>query len=107
MSCTVRIRPTLYIYSGPTRVAGPGLVQALQAIRETGSLRAAATRLGMSYRRLWERIRRAERLLGVRLVERSRSGSRLTREAEKLVQAYNEALEKLQATGLLGGVEAC
>lgn len=107
MTCGARVRAVLYIYQGPTRVAGPGLFEALQAIRETGSLRAAAERLGMSYRRLWERIRRAERLLGARLVERGRRGSRLTREAEKLLQAYAEALERLQGLGLLEGVDAC
>ena len=107
MACEAKVKAIPYIYLGPTRVAGPGLAKALKAIQETGSLRAAAERLGMSYRRLWERIRRAEKLLGVRLVERGRKGSRLTPEAEKLLQAYREAVERLRAAGLLEGLEAC
>ena len=106
-ACGAKVRAIPYIYLGPTRVAGPGLVKALRAVRESGSLRAAAERLGMSYRRLWERIQRAEKLLGVRLVERGRRGSRLTPEAEKLLQAYTEALERLRAAGLLEGLDAC
>ena len=76
-------------------MAGRGLVEALKAIREEGSIRAAARRLGINAKRLWLRITRAERLLGIKLVEATGSGSRLTREAEKLIEAYERLAESL------------
>ncbi|TAL55637.1 LysR family transcriptional regulator [Pandoraea sp.] len=41
------------IRCGEARVLGPGKVQLLQAIEQTGSISAAARQLGMSYRRAW------------------------------------------------------
>ena len=37
----------------PDLAIGPGKVALLEAIRDTGSITAAARRLGMSYRRAW------------------------------------------------------
>ena len=89
------IRVTLYIQCGGVRVAGRGLIEALEAIEKEGSIRAAARKLGMNHRRLLERIHRAERLLGFKLVETSATGSRLTSEARELVKAYREAASRL------------
>ncbi len=89
------IRVALYIQCGGVRVAGRGLIEALEAIEKEGSIRAAARRLGMNHRRLLERIHRAERLLGFKLVETSATGSRLTREARELVKAFREASSRL------------
>lgn len=41
------------IRCGQTRVLGPGKVQLLRAIEQTGSISAAARQLEMSYRRAW------------------------------------------------------
>jgi len=95
----------LYISCGEARIGSHGLIEVLKAIEETGSLRAAATRLGINYRRLWARIRRAERLLGKQLVAGDKRGSRLTDEAKKIITAYEEALGRLREAGLLQGVE--
>jgi molybdate transport system regulatory protein len=43
----------LRIYLTPTQWIGPGKVQLLEAIRETGSISAAARTMDMSYRRAW------------------------------------------------------
>ena len=43
----------LRILFGPEIAIGPGKVALLQAIRETGSISAAARSMGMSYRRAW------------------------------------------------------
>ena len=100
-SCSISIRATLYIYKGSTRVAGPGLIEALRAVAETGSIRAAARKLGINYRRLWARIQAAERLLGVKLLVKKQKGSYLTREAEEILKIYTEMQEKAQSLGLL------
>ncbi len=56
-------------------VFGSGKWQLLDAIQRTGSLRAAAESLGISYRKAWGDLRKAERALGVQLLERHRGGS--------------------------------
>jgi molybdate transport system regulatory protein len=47
----------------------------LEAVAETGSISAAAERVGLSYRRAWGKIREMEEGLGVRLVETRVGGS--------------------------------
>ena len=56
-------------------VFGRGKWQLLDAIHSQGSLRAAAETLGISYRKAWGDLRKAERALGVLLLERRRGGS--------------------------------
>jgi molybdate transport system regulatory protein len=43
----------LRVYFSPQAWIGPGKVQLLEAIRDQGSISAAARSLGMSYRRAW------------------------------------------------------
>lgn len=49
-------------------------VQLLEAIEETGSISAAATRMKIPYHLAWDRLDEMEEALGVRLVERQRGG---------------------------------
>jgi molybdate transport system regulatory protein len=68
-------------------------VQLLRHIGESGSLAAAAQRMGLSYRRAWGKIREIEQNLGVALVESEAGGaggggSRLTPQGERLLALY-------------------
>lgn len=77
------------------------LANLLRFIRDTGSLLAAATMLGIPYSRAWEALTRAERVLGERLVTSFRGGSRrggtqLTEAALELLRVYEEAEAKLR-----------
>ena len=70
------------------------LVRLLSGIRENGSLRSAADSLGLSYRKAWGDIRKAERFIGFALVEKIRGGkdgglSRLTEDGTELVEAFS------------------
>lgn len=75
-------------------VLGDYRVKLLALIDETGSLRDAAARLGLSYRRAWGKIREIEANLGVKLVVSAIGGpggggsSHLTDEARRLVAQY-------------------
>jgi len=74
-------------------VYGDGKHRALERIEETGSLRAAAKAMGISYRYLWGRLRRMEERLGFRLVARRQGGPggggmEITREGRALMAAY-------------------
>ena len=72
---------------------GDGGVSLLRAIDENGSIRAAATRVGWSYRHTLAYLDNAEATLGRQLVERARGGNerggtQLTREAREFVRRY-------------------
>ncbi len=69
-------------------------VRLLEAVGELGAITAAAERLGVPYRRAWERIHEMETRLGVQLVETEvggahGGGARLTPEAERLISKFN------------------
>lgn len=81
---------------------GPGKADLLTRIRETGSVTAAASALGMSYRRAWNLVAEANKAFRTPLVELSRGGeggggARLTKEGEAVLASYR-ALESLVLT---------
>jgi len=49
-------------------------VRLLKAVEETGSISAAASQMGISYRRAWEKIHECEERLGQKLVETQTGG---------------------------------
>jgi molybdate transport system regulatory protein len=68
-------------------------VNLLQAVDETGSISAAASKMGISYRRAWEKIHECEARLGVKLVETQTGGeggggSALTPTATEYIQRF-------------------
>ena len=84
-----------------------GLARLLRALEAAPRVSAAAVALGVSYRNAWGKLERAERLLGVVLVERvkghgtrlteagtvlARAGARFEREAARRMAAPAEAL---------------
>ena len=69
-------------------------VQLLEAIEATGSISAAAERLGVQYRLAWERLEEMEDGLGLRLVERHVGGAHgggasLTPTGRELIERFN------------------
>ena len=90
----VRVCISLFIVSDGVKVGGRGLVEALEAIEKEGSIRGAARRLGINYRRLWLRVTNAEKLLGIKLVETSASGSKLTEAGKRIVETFRLLEEK-------------
>jgi len=75
----------------------------LNAVKETGSLSAAALAMNMSYRKAWGIIRDVEKNLGFSLVEKQRGGAdgghtKLTVEGEELIKAYNELIEQFNTS---------
>jgi molybdate transport system regulatory protein len=45
------IRPRIYL--GPELIVGPGKIELLKAVQETGSISAAARQMNMNYKRAW------------------------------------------------------
>lgn len=71
------IRPgfKLWLDRNSESVFGHGKWQLLNAIHRQGSLRAAAASLGISYRKAWGDLRKAEQALGFAFLDRHRGGS--------------------------------
>ncbi|PKP10460.1 MAG: hypothetical protein CVU09_07380 [Bacteroidetes bacterium HGW-Bacteroidetes-4] len=67
----------------------------LKQIQESGSLKAAADKLGVSYRKAWGNVEEVEQALGFKLLNRSRGGALggatcLTEDGAQLISAYDK-----------------
>ncbi len=82
-------------------VFGDGKWRLLSAIEREGSLRAASELLGISYRKAWGDLKKAEESLGIAFIEKRRGGSGggdtvLTEEGRKWVAAYTRFRTELE-----------
>jgi len=76
--------------------------QLLKNIDQFHSLSKASTDLGISYRKAWGDLRKAEQLLGFPLVEKHRGGARggetlLTADGQRFVASYNDFHKEFSA----------
>lgn len=88
-----RLRLRLYFDDGA--FIGPGKAELLALIGETGSISAAAARMGMSYKRAWSLVEVLNAMFAVPLVLSSRGGARgggaaLTETGRQVLAAYTE-----------------
>ncbi len=74
-SYRVRVRGKVWLEVRGRFVVGDGGVRLLRAIDATGSVRAAAARVGWSYRHTLSYVANAETALGRTLVARTRGGN--------------------------------
>ncbi len=94
------LRPRIRIVGNDgTIVLGPGKADLLEAIARTGSIRAAAGELGMSYMRAWTLVRTMNEAFRAPLVEKVRGGSeqggaQLTESGRKVLSLYRKMEEK-------------
>jgi molybdate transport system regulatory protein len=77
---------------------GKGRVELLKAVKETGSISAAAKSMNMSYKKAWESIDAMNALADQPLVERTiggkgGGGTVVTEEGEKAIQLYEELIQ--------------
>lgn len=91
------LKPAFKCWLGTSRgtVLGYGIARLLRFIGRTGSISSGSRLMGISYRRAWTLLDRAEANMGARLVFRTRGGSRnggttLTLLAERLLNDYDE-----------------
>src|SRR3954462_5538390 len=88
-----RIQLHLRVIKGNRPAVGPGKIALLEAIRDTGSISAAARKLGMSYRRAWMLVDDLNRRLSKPVVEaapggKAGGGARLSPTGRKLIALY-------------------
>jgi molybdate transport system regulatory protein len=89
----------LRVVKGRTRAIGPGKIALLEAIRDTGSISAAARKLRMSYRRAWMLVDDLNRRLAKPVVQaapggKAGGGATLSPTGHKLVGLYREIERK-------------
>ncbi len=92
----------LRITRGEDIAVGPGKIDLLEAIAATGSITAAARRLGMSYRRAWLLVDTMNRCFKNPVVDaetggKRGGGTRLTAVGAEALQRYRR-IEKLAAS---------
>lgn len=75
----------------------------LVAVTQHGSLRKASERLHISQPALSEAVGKLERELGVTLLDRRRSGSKISRQGRELLQNMVEVLESVKRLRVMAG----
>ena len=87
---------------GETKCFGPGPMQLLKGVEESGSLHQSAAAMGMSYSKAWKLLQSLEQEWGTPLLERHTGGKRgggsaLTREGKLLLSEYEAMLQEVSA----------
>jgi molybdate transport system regulatory protein len=100
----------LRLTKGTHIAVGPGRIELLEAVRDAGSITAAARDLGMSYRRAWMLLDDLNRCLRAPVVESVHGGaqgggSRLTATGLELVRLYRR-IEQTAARACGEDIEA-
>ena len=97
-----RIRPRIRVTrDDDTIILGPGMADLLEAVARTGSIRAAAEELEMSYMRAWTLIRTMNAAFRSPLVEKVRGGAeqggaRLTERGARVLGLYRQMEAKAE-----------
>ena len=97
----VHVNVEVYLLLHGNIVMDSKLASVLSLVDRVGSLLMACRRFGLAYSRIWERIARAEKLLGSKLLEAKRGGrggggARLTDFCRNLLRKYYAALETVR-----------
>lgn len=96
------VHANLWLETNDKVVLSRWRVQLLEAIDETGSIRAAATRMKITYHLAWHRLDEMETAMGTRLVERQRGGpkggsAQLTAAGHDYVARFNRFAAEMDA----------
>ncbi len=103
MGSAGKSRPRVRILIGSATALGPGKVDLLEAIAESGSISAAARAMGMSYRRAWLLVDTMNRCFKENLVTtatggRGGGGARITDVGAEVLRRYREMEAKAEAS---------
>ena len=96
------VLPRLRVMCGRDAALGPGRVQLLELIGETGSLRSAAARMGMAYMTAWKHVRSLNGRFRSPVVVCKRGGKAgggavLTKTGQRVVALYRRMEERSHA----------
>ncbi len=96
-----RVNGSIWVEGNGTRFFGPGPVELLQLIEETGSINQAARKIGMSYKKAWEIVSRLNETMGSAMVVTATGGekgggSTISAEAKQMIAWYQSLREKFR-----------
>ncbi len=96
-----KVNGSLWLEGNGTRFFGPGPVELLQHIEETGSINQAAKKMGMSYKKAWEIVSRLNEIVGSAMVITATGGekgggSTISDEAKQMIEWYKSLREKFK-----------
>ena len=97
------IRLHLWLETDKGLFFGLGRMKILKCIQEGQSLKGAAESLGMSYRAAWGKIKKTEKVIGIKLIEKkggNRSGYQLTPKGADLMERFDEWFEEVECFAL-------
>ena len=91
----VNLKVKIYLENAQGKFMGIGVLWLLQKVRTCGSLRAAASELGISYSKAFRMVENLEASLGTDVLERrrggmNRSGASLTPFGEAFIRLYDD-----------------
>ena len=91
-----QVRVRLRVQAGADVLIGPGRIDVLQGVAETGSIAEAGRRLGMSYQRVWSLVQAMNAACTEPLVAKQRGGAAgggavLTPAGQRVLAAYRAA----------------
>jgi len=94
-------RLEILVEAGGIVIGGKGLAELLEEIEKSGSLRKAAAKMNMNYKRAWMKIKMAESKAMIPLVERKRGrrGYSLSSAGREFLEAYRSMEERLRSCG--------
>lgn len=97
----INFRCRLVIRSGEENFLGPGRVELLEKIGESGSISQAAREMGMSYRKAWGLVENMNHLNGEPLVLTQKGGKEgggatLTEVGRDLLAEYRNLFARIQ-----------
>ncbi len=98
----VKVNGSLWLQAGGIHFFGPGPVELLERINETGSINAAAKEMKMSYKKAWELVNTLNQQMKAPVVipqtgGEKGGGSTLTSEAMQLIQYHREMRQRFAA----------
>ncbi len=93
------IKGNVWIETHAGHLIGPGRKHLLEKIAETGSIRAAAKELNMSYRHAWEMINAMNEVSKKPVIRKSTGGAKgggteVTPEGMRWIEKYEKILQK-------------
>lgn len=97
-----QVTGSLWLECEGKRFFGPGRVELLQRIEETGSINKAARQMGMSYKKAWEMInalnsQALQPLVITQTGGEKGGGSQITEEARELIRYHHELRHRFEA----------
>jgi molybdate transport system regulatory protein len=96
-----RVNGSLWIEGDGQRFFGPGPVELLERIQETGSISKAAKAMGMSYKKAWDIVTRVNGMAAEPFVVTSvggedGGGSTISAEAREMIARYRSMRDRFQ-----------